>query len=285
VHVVPPNRPHSPILGHDVPVGFLYQRVLYFHRSGDFGSNHPNSPSNLNHVHKMSKKTKSTVRSHCDTEKKADKLQGRWLSCLDVQGDSIFSIAFTNISLLCLPSPRSSTWPSFTLIQADSSRDFACCSRFVRPIETGRLDQPHVNQCQFMSGNGTVWSVPTQQVDTQWAYGDEERIRTVNKVQIGGGIWKEGWRTGGCGRRVAFRVSGFKKGSKTWHTQLLVVKASSSRSELPRPELQTGCKFKIQKLGVTPDDQGLRSWQNSGQGERERFTSSPTSLCGNTPAT
>ena len=61
--------------------------------------------------------------------------------------------------------------------------------RYVKPIENGRLSMPHVNQCQFMAGNGTVWSAPTKQVDTQWAYGDEERIRTVNKVR---GTWM-GW--------------------------------------------------------------------------------------------
>ena len=53
--------------------------------------------------------------------------------------------------------------------------------KYVKPIETGELSLPHVNQCHFQ-GNGTSSSEKTVLVDTQWAYGDETRIRTVNKV-------------------------------------------------------------------------------------------------------
>ena len=54
--------------------------------------------------------------------------------------------------------------------------------KFVKPIELGDLSSIHVNQCHFELANGTIWSTATSLVDTQWAYGDEKRIRTVNKV-------------------------------------------------------------------------------------------------------
>lgn len=54
--------------------------------------------------------------------------------------------------------------------------------KYVRPIVTGDLTLPHVNKCSFTSANGSTWSTKTISVDTQWAYGDDERIRTVNKV-------------------------------------------------------------------------------------------------------
>ena len=54
--------------------------------------------------------------------------------------------------------------------------------KFVTPIATGELQLPHVSQCSFTAANGTTWSTPTLHVDTQWAYGDDERIRTVNRV-------------------------------------------------------------------------------------------------------
>ena len=54
--------------------------------------------------------------------------------------------------------------------------------KYVTPIATGDLQLPHVSQCSFTAENGTIWSTPTLQVDTQWAYGDDERIRTINKV-------------------------------------------------------------------------------------------------------
>lgn len=54
--------------------------------------------------------------------------------------------------------------------------------KYVTPIATGNLHLPHVSQCSFTAANGTTWSTPTLQVDTQWAYGDDERIRTINKA-------------------------------------------------------------------------------------------------------
>lgn len=54
--------------------------------------------------------------------------------------------------------------------------------KFVTPIATGDLQLPHVSQCSFKAANGTIWSTSTLQVDTQWAYGDDDRIRTINKV-------------------------------------------------------------------------------------------------------
>ena len=54
--------------------------------------------------------------------------------------------------------------------------------KFVDPIGAGDTHKPHVNQCHFLAANGTSWSVPTEKVELQWAYGDAEHIRTINKV-------------------------------------------------------------------------------------------------------
>lgn len=56
--------------------------------------------------------------------------------------------------------------------------------KYVEPIATGNLRLPHVNHCTFTAANGTAWSTATLNVDTQWAYGDDERIRKINKVQL-----------------------------------------------------------------------------------------------------
>lgn len=55
--------------------------------------------------------------------------------------------------------------------------------KYVDPIGAGRLEQPHVSRCHFLAANGSGWSVPTQLVDVQWKYGDDERIRAVNKAR------------------------------------------------------------------------------------------------------
>ena len=55
--------------------------------------------------------------------------------------------------------------------------------KYVEPISNGERQRPHVNSCHFIAKNGTNFTVPTILVNTQWAYGDAERIRTVNKVR------------------------------------------------------------------------------------------------------
>lgn len=54
--------------------------------------------------------------------------------------------------------------------------------KYVEPIATRNLEKPHVNHCFFMAANGSSWSTATENVNTQWAYGDDERIRKINKV-------------------------------------------------------------------------------------------------------
>lgn len=56
--------------------------------------------------------------------------------------------------------------------------------KYVKPIESGDLSSVHVKQCHFRFRNGTTWSTETSIVGVQWAYGDEERIRTINKVPL-----------------------------------------------------------------------------------------------------
>lgn len=54
--------------------------------------------------------------------------------------------------------------------------------KYVEPIAYQQLSKPHVNQCSVVAENGSMYSVPTVQVDTQWAYGGPEQIERVNKV-------------------------------------------------------------------------------------------------------